>query len=272
MTKSHACPKGVLLGITSRTWSVPPVPSYGVLLHAAIETAKISLPTVIDAVAGRTSYARCTERLDSWSRKLVDHAKIELQTTGIEHLQQGRSYVVMSNHQSDYDIPVLFQALQIPLRMVAKTELFRIPLFGQAMLDSGFIELDRQNRRRAMESLKLAQRRITQDGLSVWIAPEGTRSKSGVMGPFKSGGFYLAIDTEASILPVSIDGTHSVLRSGDRQVHKERSVSVRIHPAVATTDYSRRSLSELRAIVRSAIASGLPDANLAACDRLPDAS
>src|SRR5690606_15630305 len=166
--------------------------SLGVLSTAALETLKISFPTIWDAVLERTNYRRCDQRLDSWSRRLVEQAGIVIETVGRDNLTPAQTYVVMSNHQSHYDIPVIFQALAIPIRMVAKTELFKIPVFGQAMLDSGFIEVDRANRRRALESLKLAGRRIREDNLSIWIAPEGTRSLDGKLGEFKTGGFHLA--------------------------------------------------------------------------------
>ena len=77
------------------------------------------------------------------ARNLLRHAKVSLQISGREHIDRRRSYVVMSNHQSHYDIPVMFQALGTRVRMIAKTELFKIPVMGRAMLDSGFIELDR---------------------------------------------------------------------------------------------------------------------------------
>src|SRR5690606_31804373 len=115
--------------------------SLGVLVRAAIETTRISVPTIADALTGRTNYAVCDRRLDGWSRSLLQQAKVSLQISGREHIDKRRSYVVMSNHQSHYDIPVVFQALGIRVRMIAKTELFRIPVMGRAMLDSGFIEL-----------------------------------------------------------------------------------------------------------------------------------
>lgn len=233
--------------------------SLGILTNAAYETLKISIPTLVDAIANRTNYQRCDQRLDSWSRRLVGRAGISIETVGREHLTRNETYVVMSNHQSHYDIPVVFQALSIPIRMVAKTELFRMPVFGQAMLDSGFIELDRSNRRRAIESLKLAGKRIREDRLSIWIAPEGTRSHDGKVAEFKTGGFHLAREANVRILPVSLDGTIRVHRSGDSQVHKGETVRVTIHPPIEPAKYGREGVKELMAEVRAAILSGLPD-------------
>jgi 1-acyl-sn-glycerol-3-phosphate acyltransferase len=232
--------------------------SLGVLLRAALETTKISIPTIADAVRGRTDFKVCDGRLNCWSKTLLDQARITLQISGREHLAEGGSYVVMSNHQSHYDIPVMFQALGIRVRMIAKTELFRIPVMGRAMLDSGFVELDRSNRRRALESMRVAKRRILQDGLSIWIAPEGTRSLDGSVGDFKTGGFYLALDSGVPILPVTIDGTIGVLRSGDTTVHKGRSVRVKIHEPIDVTKFTRQRIRELMDKVRTQISDGLP--------------
>src|SRR5262249_30123606 len=108
-------------------------PSLDIIAHAAVETLRISLPTIVDAARGRVSSETCDERLDSWSRRLLDTAGIRLHVYGHEHVTRGQGYIVMSNHQSAYDIPVLYQALRIPMRMAAKKELFRIPLMGSAM-------------------------------------------------------------------------------------------------------------------------------------------
>ena len=232
--------------------------SGAMLAKAAVETAKISVPTIVDAVVGRTNYVVCDERLDSWSRRLLNQAGITLQIEGRHRLDRAKNYVVMSNHQSHYDIPVMFQALGIRVRMIAKTELFKIPIFGRAMLDSGFVELDRSNRRRALESMRLAKQRIARDGLSIWIAPEGTRSKTGRMGEFKTGGFYLALDAGVPILPVSIDGTIDVHRSGERVVNRGKTVAVTIHDPIEVVQFSRPKLRLLMDMVRREIAKSLP--------------
>lgn len=235
--------------------------SLGILSRAAYETLRISVPTIWDAALQRTNYRRCDVRLDSWSRNLVAQAGIVIRTFGRENLTPGETYVVMSNHQSHYDIPVVFQALSIPVRMVAKTELFRVPVFGRAMLDSGFIELDRGNRRRAMESLKLAGKRIREDKLSIWIAPEGTRSKTAEIAEFKTGGFHLAREADVPILPVTIDGTIHVHRAGDRYVHRGRTVKVVIHKPIHPVAYGRGGVKELMEAVRTAIQSGFGQVN-----------
>jgi 1-acyl-sn-glycerol-3-phosphate acyltransferase len=233
--------------------------SVDVLAFAAFQTAKISIPTIIDGLLGRVSARVCDRRLDGWSRALVEQARIQLEVTGREHVALGESYVVMSNHQSHYDIPVVFQSLGIPLRMVAKKELFGIPIMGRAMRESGFVEVDRGRHARAVRSLSSARERLERDGTSVWIAPEGTRSKTGELGKFKRGGFHLAVDAGLRILPIAIDGSRNVLRAKGLEVHKGQTVRVAICPPIDAPTYGRERVAELIGDVREAIASRLPE-------------
>ncbi len=232
---------------------------YWILAQAAWETAVISVPTILQAAIGRTDMAACNARLASWSKRLVAQAQIKMQVEGREHIADGTPYIVMSNHQSHYDIPVVFQATGIPLRMIAKKELFSIPLMGRAMTESGFVEIDRKARRKAITQLGNAEQRLKQLGLSVWIAPEGTRSTDGTVGAFKTGGFHLAKSARVPILPVTVRGTHDVHCPGDRQVHRGRDVSVRIHPAISPEEIAQASIRDTMERVRAAIVSGFED-------------
>src|SRR5687768_11848711 len=112
------------------------------LAKAALETARISLPTIFEATAGTIQAETCDARLEEWSRKLLKDAGIDLVVLGNDP-PESESFVIMSNHQSLYDIPVLFQTLHRRIRMVTKTELFRIPIWGRAMRAAGFVEVDR---------------------------------------------------------------------------------------------------------------------------------
>ncbi len=231
--------------------------SADVLALAAFETVKICIPTIIDGWLGRVSPRVCDRRLDSWSKGLLRAAKVHVETTGREHLVPGESYVVMSNHQSHFDIPVVFQALGIPMRMVAKRELFRIPIMGPAMRYSGFVEVDRSRHTKAMRSLSAARERLQQDQTSVWIAPEGTRSPDATLGKFKRGGFHMAIDAGLRILPVAVDGSFRVLRAGETKVHKHQTVKATIGSPIDAPDFGRARSDELIAAVRASIAQGL---------------
>lgn len=228
-----------------------------VLPHAAVETLKISAPTVIDAARGRVDRARSDQRLRRWAQRLADHVGMRVEVRGREHARAGASYVVMSNHQSHYDIPVIYLALPtLSIRMVAKAQLFRVPIWGQALAASGFVGVDRRDRARAIEALRAARETIA-SGISIWIAPEGTRSRTGALGELKQGGFHLAIETGTPILPVTIDGTLAVLPRGGTSVRRDVEVRVTIHPPIDTGAYGSERRHELVERVRDVLASGL---------------
>ena len=224
------------------------------LSRAILETAWISAPTVFQATIGNLTTEACDRRLDSWSRRLMQQAKLSVEAEGLEHLVPGETYVVMSNHQSLYDIPVIFQTLNLRVRMVAKSELFKVPVWAQAMRASGFVEVDRKNRHRALESLDNAKQAL-ESGTSIWIAPEGTRSDTGELLPFKKGGFHLALGTGARILPVSIDGTRNALVARGFNVTNGAHVHVTVHPPVDPKEFGRERRNELIEHVRSIIGS-----------------
>jgi len=228
------------------------------LVHAVVETGRISAPTLFESAFGRLDRAVCDARLEQWSARILERARIELLTAGLEHAPPGEALVVMSNHQSLYDIPVLYRALRRPLRMVAKNDLFRVPVWGSAMRRAGFVEINRKDRARAIESLSAAARALA-DGLSIWIAPEGTRSEDGRLGPFKRGGFHLAEDAGARILPVTVIGTQKVLAPHSREVHDGVTVSVVLHPPIDPKEFGPEHRDELMESVRTAIASALPE-------------
>lgn len=214
--------------------------------RALFETARISVPTVWDSVLGTLDHKTCSRRLESWSERLLKQAQIELDVVGAELAERDKSYVIMSNHQSLYDVPVLFQALPVDLRMVAKAELFRIPIWGTAMEKSGFVRIDRSRGREARAILAEKGRALKADGLSLWIAPEGTRSPSGELLPFRSGGFELALSLELPILPVRIDGTQNILKKKSKNIRRGARVSVEIFTPVSPEPGEERSASVLR--------------------------
>jgi 1-acyl-sn-glycerol-3-phosphate acyltransferase len=226
------------------------------------ETLRISVPTVIDAARGRLTMQTCDDRLSAWATRVVEHLGMTIDVEGRENFSPNATYLVMSNHQSHYDVPVLFHVLGPPhgkpLRMIAKMELFNIPFFGPAMKNAGFISIDRNSRTKAMASLAEAKRRMA-DGVSVWIAPEGTRSPSGELLPFKKGGFHLALDVGQPVLPVTVSGTRDALRRGSGRSTRGAHVRVVIHRPIDVSAYDRtvKGISALGEDVRATIASGL---------------
>jgi len=229
------------------------------IAHALWQTLRISVPTIWQGLWGTLTPEVVDERLARWSGSIVRRAHIELVVEGREHATPGASFVIMSNHQSLYDVPVIYQVLQRRIRMVAKKELFRVPIWGRAMHSAGFISLDRQSRERSRQTL-LDSTDILRTGTSIWIAPEGTRSKTGELGEFRKGGFHLALQSGCPILPVSIIGTRAVLPSKSYRITDGCKVRAVIHPPVDPRPYGEERRDELIEVVRNAIAVPLASA------------
>jgi 1-acyl-sn-glycerol-3-phosphate acyltransferase len=237
----------------------PPNKSIGLSLLSVYETLAISVPTMVDAFRGTITKELCDRRLDRWARNIVSHAGIQLEVVGREHMLAGETYLVMSNHQSLYDIPVLFQVVGPNVRMITKQELFRIPIFGNALALGGFIAIDRSNRHAAIRSLEQA-RALLASGTHVWIAPEGTRSVTGELGPFKKGAFYLALESGLPILPVTLRGTRDALPAKGLRSTGGAHVRVTIHPRMDPQPYAalgKKGRDRLMADLRPVLESGL---------------
>ncbi len=197
----------------------------------------------------------------TWGRSLLWIARVKVKVYGLEHIDPGRSAIYMSNHQSNFDIPVFYGALPVQFRWLAKAELFKIPIFGRSMKGAGYISVDRSDRKSAMRSLLRAAQTI-RNGTSVLVFPEGTRSADGAVLPFKPGGFVLAMNAGVPIIPMAVQGTNFVMAKG-RKLIRGRCVSITIRPAIDTTAYSRREKKELMEHVRTVIM----DASLEASSR-----
>lgn len=174
---------------------------------------------------------------------------------GRENIDPKQSYVVVSNHQSQYDIFVLYGWLGIDFKWVMKQELRKIPALGAACEKLGHIYIDRSRKDAAVASLKSAQKTIV-DGTSVIFFPEGTRSSDGSLGTFKKGAFIMALDLGVPILPVSIVNTDKILPSRTIRLTPGRAKLV-IHEPVGINGYSRDNLDPLVDRVRDIIAGGL---------------
>jgi len=230
------------------------------IAHAIWQTLRISVPTIWQSLTGSLTAEATDRRLAQWSSAIVRRARIELHVEGAELATPGESFVLMSNHQSLYDVPVIYQALDRRIRMVAKQELFRVPVWGRAMQRAGFISLDRQSRERSRETL-LASAEILHTGTSIWIAPEGTRSKDGELQPFRKGGFHLALQSGCRILPITIIGTRAVLPAKGAHITDGCTVNVVVHPPVDPRSFGETRRDELIERVRGVIASALPGAH-----------
>jgi 1-acyl-sn-glycerol-3-phosphate acyltransferase len=176
---------------------------------------------------------------------------IHVHVNGLENLNVGGSCILMPNHQSNFDIPVLLGCLPIQFRWLAKAELFKIPIFGRGMRGCGYISIDRSNRKSAFQSLAEAAAKI-RNGVSVLIFPEGTRSRDGKILPFKKGGFVLSVDAGVPIVPIVIFNTWSIMPKGRLRI-RTQSVQMDILAPIPTSGYTRKTKDDLMDSVRNTI-------------------
>ncbi|RMI12562.1 MAG: 1-acyl-sn-glycerol-3-phosphate acyltransferase [Calditrichaeota bacterium] len=205
-------------------------------------------------------YSRFAHRyiVQGWAKLLIRASGTRMRVEGLENIDPDRSYIVVSNHQSLMDIPILLAALPMQMTIVAKKELFRIPVFAQGMKAVGILKIDRGNRAQALETLNRAAEVIRQYGLSVLTFPEGTRTRDGRLQRFKKGPFVLAINTGMPILPVTINGSFPIMPKGSLRLNPGN-VTVTIHPAVDTTGYRYEDREQLIDRIYHIIAAGLHD-------------
>jgi len=180
-----------------------------------------------------------------WSRVILSVPGVKLEVTMRARLDPARPYVFMANHASMIDIWAVFVTIPASFRFIAKKQLARIPLFGWAMSAGRFIFIDRQNPLAARRSMDEAARRI-RSGQSVVIFPEGTRTRTGRLLPFKKGGFHLAIASGAMIVPCGIRGSRAVWPKGSPLIHSG-AIHVEVGEPISTaglTDDDRDALLE----------------------------
>lgn len=225
--------------------------------RAVARLLSLSARTVRDARRGTLTREAVDARCELLGRGCLEDAQIDLVVKGLDQLDLSQPYLFMSNHQSLYDIPILFAALKGRLRMVAKKELFRVPIWGQALQVAEFVSIDRKDRYKAVQSLKEAAR-LMQSGINVWMAPEGTRSRDGKLLPFKKGGFMLALETGAKIVPVAINGAWSVIPPKSLRLRLGQRVEVEFGKPIDATAYSIETRDALMREVRAWMEARLP--------------
>lgn len=191
-----------------------------------------------------------------WTWAILKVGGVTVRTKGLNRIDSKRQYLFMVNHQSNIDIPVLMHSLPaFQLRWLAKKELLWVPLFGWAMWAGKHIIVDRSDRLNALGSLKQAKQRM-KGGISLVVFPEGTRSSDEKLLPFKRGGFLLAIKTQTSIVPVTINGSGTVLPKGDWRIRRG-TIEVIIGEPVAVESYRPATLRALSAQVQKLIGKNL---------------
>lgn len=218
----------------------------------AITTLFWGISAVLSSLVSRRLAFHCGT-IWAWCLCRCNFTRVRI--SGRDHARKGKSYVIMSNHQSHFDILAFYGHWGRQFRWVMKQELRRVPGLGWGCAAVGHIFIDRSDRERAIASLKKA-RALLSGGVSVMFFPEGTRSRDGRMREFKKGGFMMALEMGLPILPVSISGSRHVL-PGKTMKLLPGSVRIKIHPPIETTGYGLERRDALMQDVAATIRSGL---------------
>jgi 1-acyl-sn-glycerol-3-phosphate acyltransferase len=183
-------------------------------------------------------------------------AGIRVRVEGLENIPSGVC-VFASNHASNLDPVALVPNIPRRVALLAKKEVFRIPILSKALRQAKLIPVDRADKEAAAESVEIAVKYM-KEGLSFCVYPEGTRSRDGRLLAFKKGTFLMAIRATAWVVPVSLAGTQRLMRKGDWTIHPGE-VVVRYGTPVNATEYAEDQRDQLRQRVQGLVAAGLPD-------------
>jgi 1-acyl-sn-glycerol-3-phosphate acyltransferase len=196
-----------------------------------------------------------------WGRSMLKLFGATLAIEGRERVDFHAAQVYMCNHQSHTDILALYASIPTPVRMLAKTQLKWIPVFGWGMAVADFVFIDRERRDQAFASIDHAAQQIA-GGHSIVVFPEGTRSRDARLGGFKKGGFVLAQKAGVPIVPVGIVGTLGLLPR-DSMIPQPSAITVRFGDPIPSTGLSRAELMEKVRVAILELARGAPEAAVA---------
>ena len=177
----------------------------------------------------------------AWSRLILGTTGVRVRVSGLEHLDPSRSYVFAANHQSIYDIPIVFTSLPFQLRIVAKESLGRIPFLGWHLQRTGHLLVDRS---RPGAGIVKKMARLVGEHHSLIVFPEGTRSVDGYVARFKGGPFALAVDARLPVVPITIEGSRHVMPKGRLMVCPGE-VTLTVHPPIETASAGRDAVRDL---------------------------
>lgn len=235
------------------------------LLLAPFITFIVSLLSLLDLLWIRKSEVKAQVFPRYWGRALCWLAGVRVRVEGMENIDPARTYIFAGNHSSQYDIFAFQGYFPHDFRWIAKKELFRIPVFGQAMHRVGYIPIDRSHGRQALKSLDEAAGRIAA-GSSVLIFPEGTRSVDGQLQDFKTGAVLLAIKAGVPIVPIGLNGSYEVLPKG-RLLPRSGEILIRIGVPIVTTHYKAGDKQVLASELHAAVAHLLEERYRRCCCR-----
>jgi 1-acyl-sn-glycerol-3-phosphate acyltransferase len=219
---------------------------------AAIATLLVFFPVIIASMLSKTGDPAFTIS-KIWAHIMLRVTCVRPMIRGKEKIIKGKSYIIISNHQSEYDILAIVTTLGIQFRWIIKKELLKVPLFGYALYKSRNIFIDRGHGEAAMKSIREGMERLP-EGVSLMFFAEGTRSEDGSIQPFKKGGFVMAMEKGIPILPVTVNGSRKVLPKKTLLFHPGP-IEVVISDPIETTGVSKENLQVLMDRTREVIIS-----------------
>ena len=228
---------------------------WGLAADAWIFVSTIALGLYVIAATLITRSGRTADWVGPfWSRWIVRACGIDLRVDGLHHLRPGQSYVLISNHLSNFDIWCTLGSMPFIVRFVAKKELLRLPVFGQALAMSDHIVIDRQDPEAAITKINAAAA-TARDGIGILFYAEGTRSRDGKIHEFKRGGVTLALRTGLPIVPLSVSGTRKFLPRGCAVIRPGGQVRLVLGEPIPTAGVPYEEREALNERVRAAVIS-----------------
>ncbi|MGD2152965.1 MAG: lysophospholipid acyltransferase family protein [Gemmatimonadales bacterium] len=218
----------------------------------------VSLLLTLGSLGAVGAYLRMPSGYYQWAYRAFSRAMLwsggtPVRVIGLENIDRQNPQVIASNHQSMWDIWALAANIPVAYHFVAKKELQRIPIFGRAVTAGGNVFIDRGNWPAAVQSLKLAGRRLREAGSTAVVFPEGTRSLTGDLQRFKKGPFVMAIEAGVPIVPVVVDGTFEILPKRGFRL-RPQPVTVRFGEPIDASRYSHDDRDALIARVHATMA------------------
>lgn len=215
--------------------------SIWIKLYSACITIRISIAIIYYSYRYRDP-ALVRQKADYllawWSKRLLDVIGLSYHIEGADqlHFTPGKPYIIMCSHCSFYDIPLSFLSIPASMRMLTKEELFRVPIWGRGLVAAEFIPIDRRNRRKAVRQLVAAKNKMI-SGIVLWVAPEGTRSLDGKLGALKKGGFKLAQQVGATIIPLRLSGAHEIYSPRRKRFKLKQKIAIKIGRPIDAVHY-----------------------------------
>lgn len=209
---------------------------------------------IMTPIAGEKKWGYYPGRL--WGRIMCFLALSRIKIVGNENINPQKSYIFVANHQSMFDIFLVYGYLNAKFKWIMKQEIRNTPLLGKACESMGHIFVDRSNPMRAQKSLEAAKSRLLQGNNSIFLFPEGTRSANGKIGRFKRGAFTIARDLHLPIIPVTISGAYNVLPKNGWFITPGK-ITMTIHQPIDTTNLNDDNLNETIDQVKNIVESAL---------------